>query len=250
MKKLAVSFALFFLCSFQSVLADEAVAQASASPAQKASIFYYPRELEFWNVGLGDSRTAAIRVMQADAHPLSIHRIKTTSPYLSANLSQSGGTQRRTYSIDVTLEDNTPKGASEAQINILTDHPVNPEVTINVYWNVLDRFVVDPPEFGVRLTRSTRNAGGVIKVSSRTNQPFTIENVTSIYPGVMTDVKPMDECCGYYIAVLVSDPTFNTRQSERSTLVIHTDDEDQKMIVIPLMITAPMLAAPEQAVAP
>ena len=237
---------VFAFCGYSSaLLAENNVNQAEENAekaAQQAHIYYYPREVIFWNVAQGDERKKRISLRQADQHPLSILDVMSENKNVEVKLTHSGGKDRKIFSLDVHLKHTDTPGSVETQIKVLTDHPLMPELIIPVYWNVLAGMQVDPPAFGVRLTRSQREAGGVIQISSAKQKTFTIDKIDVLLPGVTTDIRPMPECCGYYIAVLVSDPKYRFRKSEESSMVIHTSDEEQKMIVIPVMVTAPVLA--------
>lgn len=242
---------LLLCCCFFSAIAQASAAiekDTADATAVPENIFYYPREIVHWNVKKGTSRKSTLFIRQADKHPIKIKRVKTSNEYIHAKISRSGGKEYKTYSIDIDLSKNAPVGSVEGMVSILTDHPLTPELNIPIFWNVLDDMEVDPPAFGVRLTRGTRNAGGVIKIASLTQEKFTIKKIDVLFPGVTTDIKPMKECCGYYIAVLVSDPEFKIRKSEQSSFVIHTTHKKQKMIVVPLMVTAPTISAPESPV--
>ncbi len=232
---------LLVLFGFSGVLA--AAAPATQLP-QNAYIHHYPTQVVFWNVAQGSERKKRIALRQADQHPLKILDVVSENKNIDVTLINSGGKERETFFLDVHLKQAQAPGSVETRVKVLTDHPLMPELIIPVYWNVLAGMQVDPPAFGVRLTRSQREAGGVIQISSTQQKAFTLDKVDVLLPGVITDVRPMPECCGYYIAVLVSDPEYRFRQSEESSMVIHTSDEQQKMIVVPIMVTAPVLAPP------
>jgi hypothetical protein len=218
------------------------VEPAPAPPTGMEHILYFPEQLIFWNVAAGSKRTAAIHLRQNDEHLFNVESIESTSEYVKAKLANTGGEDRRVFTIDINLSSGAPPGIQQGMVSIKTDHPDKPSISVPISWNVLDGVTVDPPAFGLRLTHSRRKAGGVIAFSSTAKQNFEIVNVESQLPGLITDIKPMNDCCGYYIAVLVDDGEFNIRHSAQSSLIIHTTLAGQNKIIVPVTITAPILA--------
>lgn len=258
MKIKLFSLLIFLFGMHSTVWAVNGISTASAgfvdnSPAKNGveeSIYYYPREVIFWNVAQGSDRKKTIFIRQGDQHPLNILDVKSENKNIGVGIVGSGGKDRKIFSVDVHLLNTVGSGSMEGVVKILTDHPLMPELAIPVFWNVLADMVVDPPAFGVRLTRGKRQVGGVIKIASTSGEKFSIDKVDALLPGVKTDIRPMEECCGYYLAVLVSDPEFKFRRSQESSLVIHTSHEQQQMLVVPMMVTAPDIADPPKVSAP
>lgn len=244
MKRIIFRAVLLALALFQShlSLADEnPVISNKLLVGADEGVFYYPREIVFWNVTEGENRENTVFVRQGDDHPLKIIKVATNSKFLTAEIIKSSGKDYKSYSVKVSLDKNTPKGTIETKLVMTTDHPSKPEIIVPIYLNVLDGLKIDPPAFSVKLTRTKREVGGVMALSSTRGEMFNIDKIDVKFPWVITDVKPMKECCGYYIAVLVSDTGFNIRKTEQSSFVIHTDHDKQKMLVVPFMITAPLM---------
>lgn len=202
---------------------------------EPAGIHLFPESLLFWNIAQGDQPERKLFVRQGDGHRVKILSVKSMGGAIEAKVVESSGLQKMAHTIDVKLKLLAAGSAIEDAVIIETDHPDFPLLLVPVKGNVLDGITVDPQSFGMIVNRQTHLATGAIQISSTDNSEFEITEITTSMPTLHTKVVPMEECCGYFVAVLLNDSEQHISKPQQATLHINTTSK-QGVIVIPVML--------------
>ncbi len=225
---------------FVALMSSVAYGESStgSDPESRSDIIHFPTKLMLWNIPQGEIQQGRIYLRQKGGDDFTITSIESSSPTVEVLSSERGGEQSRTYVITVQISHEAAPGPFEESLTLHTDQPHQPEIEVAVSGNVLADMVIDPPALSMRLGVASRQATGFVKIASNNEQPFEIKEIRASLPGVTTDLKKMEECCGYYLAVIVDDPQRKIKQPQQAYIRLQTDAE-QQVVLIPVVINTP-----------
>lgn len=236
------SYGLLILVLFSSALHAQESSPSGETPYvdQQMALIYFPSQLSFWNMTYGESARQEVFLRQGDEHTFSIKSIESSSDFLVATHEDTGGVQKRTYTVNVTLSAEAPVGSFAETLTIVTDHPKHSTIKLPIYGNILDGIALDPQAFGIKLNYFKRQGMGMIRITSTGNSPFEVKGISSSYPPVKAALVAGEECCSHIIGVVIRDPEKKINKPTRATLHVETTSS-QGLIVIPVLIDVPSL---------
>lgn len=148
-------------------------------------VIVQPPQVAFSTTGEANQ---TITITDRRGKPLTVLKVATTSPHLTAELGQpsaaAGGT--RTQAIALKLAADAPPGHRDETLVLLTDDPAYPEfrVPVRVLKRAAGAVTAAPAEVAVRIGPGQQEVSALVQLRAADGKPVRIEAAESDFPGV------------------------------------------------------------------
>ena len=180
-----------------------------------------PSSADLGTVDHGTAAEKRISVRYAGRQRLSIVDVRTGNPHLKASIVPTGGVQRASYDLLVTLDDEAPSGYIRDNLLLLTNHSQLRQIPVMVEARVMPEITLTPSSLFLGVLKPGESVTKNIVV--RGKRPFTIKSIQADREGIafgatgdvakVIHVVPVTIVAGEQAGALVHKVTIETDAS-------------------------------------
>jgi len=182
------------------------------------------------------SGLAPVRVRSEIDKPFEILNVDA-GPNLQVTVTDEGG--GKSYAINLAVSASAATGPFAASLDIYTTSVYQPLIQIPVFGHVRPHVEVSPPAAFLRLGDDPKTTSRVLKLETATRKPFNVTSTSSDSPYVTvaeTELPGREAHGAKYVRIALAGDVPAGRHD--ATVRIETDDEDQRVVTIPVIFIA------------
>lgn len=156
-----------------------------------AAVYMEPGTINFGHISSGRNDSQTVKILTANGSPVKVLRVTSVAGLFTAEIlptDKSGAARIRVYA-----SGSLPDGSVADQLEIQTDHPQYPRLTLPVFASAGDDLTVLPKE--IQITReeisSSQPVMKSVLVCSASKQPFTVSKAGIAGVNAPVKISPM-----------------------------------------------------------
>ena len=210
---------------------DEPVKKLKIESNVVARLPVKPKSIYFRKIRKSEGATLSLDVGPSEVEAIRSVAVRSTTEHFTPQLQlvdREGGRWR----LDVAVADDAPLGRSAGWIEVFLNGETEPCSRVRVTAYLVGDIDVEPRRLTFRFKPGTDADLGTINATSGTGKTFRVFEVESDTPVIETELLPVEEGKQYSVVAHLSSEAPAGRV--RGNITIHTDDAEQRKIVVPV----------------
>ena len=190
-------------------------------------------EIDFGERRTGELVEVEYRIRNQGTSPLRIHKIRASCGCTTPKIKELRIPPGETAALPIGINLKGRVGPQQQRVNLYTNDPGSPLVTLRLTGHSVPRILVDPITLNLGMVDPEKPEPGTITLKSTQDLPFEITRITSKRDRLNTEIERSPDGLSSSIHVI---PTHTSGQGQfTETLIVDTSDPDvqaQRILVI------------------